>query len=186
MSTIFIFHGIGGDSEENWFPWMKTELEKKGHRVIVPNFPHPDEPTLEEWREYMKKYHESIDEHSVFVGHSLGGLFALRLLEHMTKGIRATFLVACVTGPEDGQEYAARMITFTEAPLNDSVIRKNSIAISMFHSNNDVYIPLENAKRLAKDLGCAITMINNGGHLGTGAGYSEFPKLRDAILLSLS
>jgi len=28
--NFFIFHGIYGNPEENWFPWLKKELEKKG------------------------------------------------------------------------------------------------------------------------------------------------------------
>ena len=41
MANIFIIHGTEGYPEENWFPWLKKELEQKGHIVFVPQFPTP-------------------------------------------------------------------------------------------------------------------------------------------------
>ena len=41
MATVFIIHGSYGHPGENWFPWLKDELEKIGHRVCVPQFPCP-------------------------------------------------------------------------------------------------------------------------------------------------
>ncbi len=182
MSTVFIFHGIGGNSEENWFPWLKSELEAHKHRVIVPNFPHPDTPALSEWLSHMEKYADSIDDTTIFIGHSLGGVFALRLLETMKESIKATFLVASVTGPGDGLDYAPLMTSFTAAPFDWKTIRKNSKEFYVLHADNDPYITLENAEKLATNLSVDIALIEGGGHLGASAGYTEFPALRDAIL----
>ena len=41
-SDIFIFHGTGGYPKENWFPWLKQQLEIKGFNVTVPQFPTPE------------------------------------------------------------------------------------------------------------------------------------------------
>lgn len=72
MSNIFIIHGVDGTPEANWFPWLKTELEKHGHRVIVPQFPTPEGQTLENWLAVLKNYEEFITPDSIFTGHSLG------------------------------------------------------------------------------------------------------------------
>ena len=164
---------------------MKSELEKNKHRVIVPNFPHTDTPTLEEWREYMKKYDDSIDEESVFVGHSLGGAFALRLLETMNHAIRATFLVASVWETQDN-EYAPLMTSFTETPYDWKTIQKNGGGIHIVHSDDDKYLPLSYSGELQKNLECRMTVIPGGKHLNTEAGFKEFPALRDVILTTLS
>ena len=186
MSTVFIFHGIGGNSEENWFPWLKKELESAGHRAIVPDLPHADTPKLDEWTEHMKKYEESIDNETVFVGHSLGGIFALRLLERMKSPIHATFLVATVTGPDDGLQYKSLMTTFTELPLNKETIKGNAGEIHFLHSDNDPYIPLLHVKELTKKLDGAIEVILGGEHLSAPGGHTEFPLLLEKILSVLS
>ena len=36
MTKVFLIHGSHGSPEENWFPWLKQELEKAGLEVIVP------------------------------------------------------------------------------------------------------------------------------------------------------
>jgi predicted alpha/beta-fold hydrolase len=38
VTNIFIFHGTEGHPKENWFPWLKSELEAKDYNVIVPQF----------------------------------------------------------------------------------------------------------------------------------------------------
>lgn len=182
MSTVFIIHGFGGHPKENWFPWLREEVEKRGHRTIVPAFPNSDAPHLHEWLEHMKKYEDSIDEETVFVGHSLGGMFILRLLEHMTKPIKAVFLVATVTGPLDGKDFAPLMESFTTPPLDHKLIKKNGGTIHVLHTDNDPYIALKNAEDLAKNLGVTVQVIHGGGHLNASAGFTTFPILRDSIL----
>ena len=39
MKKVVIIHGANGSPEENWFPWLKKELETKGIEVIIPQFP---------------------------------------------------------------------------------------------------------------------------------------------------
>lgn len=182
--TVYILHGIGGSPDENWFPWLKRELETQGCTVIVPQFPHPHEPKLDEWLEHFSQFKLTKD--AILVGHSLGGIFALRILEKVKSPIRATFLVAPVTGPLDGKDYAPLMTTFTEAPLDHAAIKQQGGSIHLLHADNDPYISLEHAENLATKLGINVDLIPGGGHLGTLAGFAEFPKLRSGILKILA
>lgn len=186
MSTVFIIHGYGGNAEENWFPWLKKEIEKEGHRVIVPNFPDSDTPNLDAWMTHMHAYEDSIDHETIFVGHSLGGMFILRLLETLQKPIKATFLVASVTGPTDGRELAPLMTTFTASPLNIDIIKKNGGSMHLLHADDDPYIELEHAKKLASKLHATITVIEGGKHLGANAGFTRFPLLLSSICTYIS
>ncbi len=161
---------------------MKTEIEKSGHRVIIPHFPHTDAPNLDEWLKHMEKYDESIDEQTIFVGHSLGGLFALRFLEKRTTPIRATFLVACVTSPSDGLDFAPLMTTFTTPPFDFATIKKNGGSMHMLHGDNDPYISVNHAEQMATNIKATLELIKGGAHLNISAGFAQFPLLRDKIL----
>lgn len=94
MTNIFIIHGTEGYPEENWFPWFKKELELKGHTVFVPQFPTPPvvPAKIAEWFDVLKSYEQHINEDTIFIGHSLGGIFTLRVLEKLTHPIKGAFL----------------------------------------------------------------------------------------------
>ena len=108
-SNVFIFHGTEGYPEENWFPWMKEQLEAKGCKVIVPQFPSPPEipAKISEWFEVFNKYQEDINENTIIIGHSLGGVFALRVLEQLKQPIRAVFFVGTPIGIQPIKNYIA-------------------------------------------------------------------------------
>lgn len=180
MSTVFIFHGVGGHSGENWFPWIKEQLDEEGHHAIAPDFPHTDHPKLEEWLGHFKRYESDLNEETIFIGHSLGGSFALRLLERMEWPIKATFLVASVWGVM-GNKFDPAMRSFTEAPYDWETIRNNCPHFEVLHADNDPYIRLSLAGELAKNLGTKVTRIKGGGHFNEAAGFTEFPFLLQRI-----
>ena len=99
-ANIFIFHGTEGYPEENWFPWLKQELEQNGYKVFVPQFPSPPVVPAEiaEWFDVLKNYEQNIDENSILIGHSLGGIFLLRALEKLNHPIKAAFFVGTPIG----------------------------------------------------------------------------------------
>ena len=176
MATILIFHGIGGNPNENWFPWIAAELTKAGHAVKVPNFPHADHPELREWTEYFEQYKPLLNAETILVGHSLGSAFALRLLERSLQPILATFLVAPVWSVM-GNKFDPLMTSFTAPPYHWEKIRKNAGKVHVINADNDPYITLEKAQALAENLGRSVTLIRNGGHFNATAGFTEFPQL---------
>ncbi len=181
MASIFIFHGIQGHSEENWFPWLKAELEKKGHQVFVPDFPNPGSPILVEWMKNMEQYEHAVNEKAVFIGHSLGAAFALRLLQHMHQHIQAAFLVAPVWGVM-GNQFDQLMPTFILPAYDWKALLSKAGAFYILQSDNDPYIAVDKTEMLARHLNARITMVPRAAHFNTSAGYTEFPLLRELIL----
>lgn len=183
-SNVFIFHGTEGYPEENWFPWLKAELEARGHKVFVPQFPSPPVVPAKffEWNLVLENYKEYIDENTVFVGHSLGGLFALRVLEKLEYSIKAVFLVGTPIGVKPILNYE-RDSSFTGFDFDWENIREKAGHFEVFQSDNDPYVSLGNGQELAKNLGVELTFIPNAGHFNAKAGYLQFTKLLEKFNL---
>jgi predicted alpha/beta hydrolase family esterase len=98
--NVFIFHGTEGYPEENWFPWLKGELENRGHKVFVPQFPSPPvvPAKITEWFDVLKNYEQNINENTILIGHSLGGKFLLRILEKLEHPIKAALFIGTPIG----------------------------------------------------------------------------------------
>ena len=181
MKNAIIFHGTEGYPEENWFPWLKGELEKVDYTVSVPQFPSPPiiPAEIAEWWEVLKDY--KIDENSVLIGHSLGGKFLLRILEKLDKPVEQAIFVGTPIGipPIANNE---RDNAFTNNDFDWEKIRQNAKSFEVFQSDTDPYVGLENGKVLAEKLGVKLNFIPNAGHFNKPAGYTEFPQLLKKIL----
>lgn len=181
MTNIIIIHGTGGDPNRNWFPWLKSELEKLDCRVFVPKFPTPKNQSLENWLKVFKDYEQNLDENSIVVGHSLGPAFLLSILENLKHPIKAAFFVAGFTGLLNNLEFDELNKTFTTKSFNWVKIRNNCKRFYVINSNNDPYVPLEKGKFLAKNLGTELIVLKNAGHINTEAGYTKFDFLLEKI-----
>jgi predicted alpha/beta hydrolase family esterase len=78
---VFIIHGWGGNPDEHWLPWLKSELEQKGYEVVVPQMPNTNKPVIEEWVNHLSEIVGEVDAQTYFVGHSVGCQTILRYLE---------------------------------------------------------------------------------------------------------
>lgn len=178
MANIFVIHGIEGHPKENWFPWLQKELETLGHKVLIPQFPTPENPTLSHWLETLKQYKEFLTPATIFIGHSLGVPFILNVLEKYPA--KAAFLVAGFIG-ETGNRFDNSMKTFAQKSFNWSQIKNNCQNFIIFHSNNDPYVNLEKAEELANFLEAEVNVVEGAGHFNKAAGYETFDLLLEKI-----
>ena len=176
--NIFIFHGTEGYPEENWFPWLKSKAEARGVEVFVPQFPSPpgESAKIAEWFDVLRNYESRIGEDTIFVGHSLGGVFTLRILEKLPHSVRAAFLVGAPIGVKPILNYA-RDMSFSGFDFDWATIRGNAQRFAVFQSDNDPYVSLGNGEALAKELGVELSFVPNAGHFNAKAGYLEFEEL---------
>ncbi len=177
----FIIHRSYGNPEENWFPWLKNELEKQGNIVFVPEFPTPENQSLENWMKVFDKYKENIDTETIFVGHSLGPAFILSILEKLDKKVRACFFVSGFLSKLGDLNFDNINKTFVQREFNWKKIKENCDKFYVIHSDNDPYVPLKEAENLADKLGTKVIIIKGAGHFNETAGYKKFDFLLEMI-----
>jgi len=172
MSTVFIIHGIYGHTKENWLPWLKKELIKKGYSVIIPQFPKTKHQHLSDWIKVLDKHKNYIKDDVIFIGHSLGGAFILNILQ--AKKAAKTILVACVTGPLKNI-FDPFMKDITHRKFDFKKIRENCKRIHLVASDNDPYVPIKKSLTLAKKLKITPVILKNAGHINSSSGYKKLP-----------
>ncbi|MFH2020524.1 MAG: alpha/beta hydrolase [archaeon] len=170
---VYIFHGWGATHKDNWFPWLKKELEQKGIVVQAPDFPDTEHPNLGSWIE--KALELPYDENTVLVGHSLGSVLIMRLIEKGIK-LKKAFLVANFDDNGDLNDVK----DFFKEPFVYKAIKKQRLV--MLSSDNDPYVPFVVADKLAKNLECEHLIYKGKRHLSNGTGSLKFPELLEMIL----
>lgn len=177
--TILIIHGIMGHAGMHWQQWLHDELVKKGHQVIMPNLPGADYPTRGEWLRILQELTHDIDKANlVIVGHSLGVTAALDLIENYQTPIKT---LISVSGMAD--DYGAELNSYylKERSIDFAKVHKNLQKSFVVYGENDPYVPQETLSLLARKLHVIPKVIQNGGHLNTDAGYTQFPLLLNII-----
>ncbi|MCB0337013.1 MAG: alpha/beta hydrolase, partial [Bdellovibrionales bacterium] len=91
--------------------------------------------------------------------------------------IKASFLVAGLTGQLGLPEFDDLNRTFVSAPFQWNQIRKFAGEVFVYHATNDPYVPIEQAYEIGKGLGVQVKEIQNGGHLNAEFGYTQFEEL---------
>ncbi len=88
-----LLHGYIGSPEKNFFPRLKNELKKRGAEVYVPKLPDTNDPKVYEQVETVLKSVQ-FDKDTVLLGHSLGSVVALKILEKLKQPVKKTIIIA--------------------------------------------------------------------------------------------
>jgi predicted alpha/beta hydrolase family esterase len=174
---IVIIHGSFGTPEENWFPWLASELRSDGCRVLCPRLPTPEGQNLSSWKDAFNAEVGPLSPDTVLVGHSLGPGFILNLLQDTMQTILGTFLVSGFIGKLGIEEFDRVNESFVCRDFDWKRIKRNAGFVHVYNSDNDPYVPLERGKSLADKLGVELTILHNSGHVNLAAGFDEFPQL---------
>ncbi|MCU0653661.1 MAG: alpha/beta fold hydrolase [Candidatus Pacebacteria bacterium] len=177
MMTILILHGIEGCAGIHWQQWLHDELVKSGNEVIMPDLPDSAHPDRKAWFETVRKEVENIKpDELVIVGHSLGVVTALDLLEK--KSAKALVSVAGFAS-DYGKELNGYFLK--EKDIDFSKVKKNLGKAFVIYGDDDPYVPTAALKDLAERLNVASEVIHAGGHFNSAAGYKTFPRLLEII-----
>lgn len=183
MKTALILHGTDASPAKNWFLWLKSELEKLGYTVWLPQLPNSDKPSTDAYNTFLMSNTEfAFSEETIVIGHSSGAVEILSLLQHLPdhKKIKAAFLVSAF---KDWLGWEALTDLFVES-LDFEVIKQKSDKFILIHSDNDPYCPIDHPKYLAGKLDAELIIKPGQGHFNTenSNDYKKFPDLLDIII----
>lgn len=110
-------------------------------------------------------------------------MFTLKLLERLEQPVKKAVFVSAPIGEKPILYYKEDKL-FSNFDFDWEKIRAGAESFVVFHSDNDPYVSIANGERLAKELGVDLTFIPGAGHINAESGYTQFPPLLDAIVLS--
>lgn len=177
MKNALILHGTGNNSKDNWFPWLKKELQDKGYEVWVPDLPQANNPNLERYNKFIFSNWE-FDSESILIGHSSGAFAIMGILEELPDDVVVKKAIM-VAGFKNDLGLRSINELFLK-PLDYKKIKKRAKEFILIHSDNDPYVDLEHGRVLKEWLGGKLLIMRGQKHFSTstyGEKYREFPEL---------
>lgn len=173
MKTAYIFHDAFCDPTSDWYPWMKTTLESIGYLMIVPSFPTPAGQSYESWKSSIRNYIATFDSETIFIGHGIGGLFAIRILEELNVSIKGLVLVASYAEPLEHAGYNNVNKTFYKESIDWKNIIEKILFSHVYAGQDDPFVPEGISNHLAESLATPLQVIPEGGHLNKASGFLQ-------------
>lgn len=181
---VYVIHGWTGNPNNDWFPWIKKELEDMDLKVIIPVMPDTNNPSCQKWVDHLIKTVKKPYSHSFLVGHSLGCIAILRFLETIVEDekVGGTLLVAGFGHDLNYEGYNNELVSFFDKPILWDKIRKHCNKFVSIHSDNDPWVPIEHSNIFKEKLAAQTHIEHNMSHFHQEAGITEVPFVLTQIL----
>lgn len=154
-----ILHGYKSGPDKHFHPWLKEKLEALGNKVIIPELPNPDNPDINEQVRYVQDNVE-LTEDTRLVGHSLGTVVAMKVLEELDHNVSATWLIAPYVDTDfaDGKKRGYEDTTSWD--FDAEAIQENAGQLINLRPKDDTSISDEQYERAQATLGGTWTTIS--------------------------
>ncbi len=173
--AIFIPGNGGGTPKDNWFPYLKNELENLNVKVIASDFPDNDLARAKYWLPFIKRL--GADENTILIGHSSGSVAAMRFAED-NKILGSILVGSYHTDIGDEKEKASG---YFDKPWDWDKIKQHQEWIIQFSSTDDPWIPIEEPRFIHEKLKTDYHEFTDKGHFGGDYYKPEFPELLEAL-----
>lgn len=147
--------------------------------------PDTDNPKIEAWVPHLQKRVGLCDKNTFFVGHSIGCQAIMRYLEKLPAEERAggVVLVApwLILSNIEGQEDRMISSPWINTPIDFEKVKNNAKKIVCIFSDDDPYVPIENADAFSEKLAAEIILKKGKGHFSPEDGVNELPVVLEKI-----
>lgn len=178
MQNYIILHGSFGSKNDNWFPWLKNEIQRtlrERERVIVPQMPVGiGKQNFENWSKEFDKL--NINDQTTIIAHSIAPIFVCKyLIKNKIKVKKLIFVCGFNNYLGIDPDYdAVNKSMFID---NFSDVKSYCDDIICFYSDNDPYVKFEIEKNFADKLTKNQHIIKNGGHINSESGFKKFEEI---------
>ncbi len=181
MKRVFVIHRWDGTPQSDWYPWLKTHLEKQGLVVNILVMPHPEEPRIEEWVSYLKSTAASPDNETYFIGHSIGCQTIMRYLAALPTDriVGGAIFVAGwlhLVNLSDANSKAIASPWLTSS-IDFGKVKEHLPKLFALFSDDDPWVPLTDIQLFEKYLGATTKLLQNHGHFTSEDGIKQLPEV---------
>jgi len=158
MDHAVVIHGMGGRSNQAWYPWVEAQLAERGFNVTPPNLPYPDDPHLSEWLPEVTECIGLQPERTLAVAHGLG---CITLLHYVAKLPSARQLGGAVLVAGALHDTDPTVATFyCDPPHFDWLTSRFGRPPELIYAAGDTAAPLCQGKQLAGELEGKLTILS--------------------------
>lgn len=183
MNNYILVHGSFSSPFSNWIPYLRNEISNKGLEVYTPDLPSGvGFQNYKNWEELMLVYYKTgiLNENTTIFAHSIAPIFICKFLVNNNIKIKRLVSVCGFNnylGINDEYDNVNRTMYFEN--LKD--VKKYCKDIICYYSKNDPYVKYDVEKEFADIIADKQIIIENGGHLNSESGYTEFRELLEYI-----
>ena len=121
-------------------------------------------------------------EETIFITHSLGGIFVIKFLIDNKVKIKRIITVAGFNNTKFGEDNSLYDSFYIEdKKLKD--LTKYCVEKICIYSDNDPYVSISDAESFSKNTEAEKVLIHNAGHFNEKFGYKEFKEILEYISL---
>lgn len=173
MRTL-ILHGWGGSDAPHWQAELASEIARDYGTVSFPLLDNPHFPSRNRWLRQVKTILAAFKPDTV-VCHSLGCTLWFWLAQEELSSIKRLFLVS----PPSLDTEMDIIKSFFPAPLSETLCAEEAHLIV---SDNDPYIGIEEASRIATHYDIPLHTIAEAGHINAESGYGKWEWIEKLIM----
>jgi len=199
-----IFHGSFGHPQEHWFPQLKLQLESLHQDVLVPFFPCEDfdevtkngrniKPTHQNLHSWFNVFEKEVlpfikkGEKLCFIGHSLGPVFILHVVEKYKIKLDCAIFVSPFMEKLniDLWQFDHVNESFYKTDFDFEKLKKLIPVSYVLYSESDPYVKKTHPLLFANMMNSSFIFVKKAGHMNGSVNLNEFPLVFDLCLTRL-